>query len=361
MIIETSRRLGYTATMLFVLYSITLVASAFLFSWIGSHLVRYALVSAELLDEPNERSNHEIPTPRGGGIAVMISIIGFLCVAGTPSTLLLAATGIAVISFMDDREGVDIKWRLLIQILAVLLLFLPNGLVDTLFDGLIFQGLLSPIADKLLAGFLLVGFMNLFNFMDGIDGIAGAETLSIGLGLFILSFFVSGIRVLGVEGLILASAIAGFLMLNWHPAKLFLGDVGSVALGFLLGFFLLQLAAEGYWAAALILPAYYLIDGGLTFLKRLLTGQKVWEAHSQHAYQKAVRGGYSHDWVVIRIASLNVALVVLAVFASIEAAYAPHITAIAYAISFIGWVILLNAKKPAEQTVLTPQGDALSA
>ncbi|MDG1288029.1 MAG: glycosyltransferase family 4 protein [Rickettsiales bacterium] len=346
--------------MLFGLYSITLVISAFLFSWIGCHVARYLLSSAQLMDEPNERSNHDTPVPRGGGIAVMTSIVGFLCVAGTPSTLLLAATGIAIISFMDDRGGISIKWRLLIQTLAVLLLFLPNGMIATVFDGPVFQGLLSPLADKLLAGFLLIGFMNLFNFMDGIDGITGVETISIGLGLFILSFFVVGIRILGVEGLILASAIAGFLWLNWHPAKLFLGDVGSVALGFLLGFFLLQLAAEGYWAAALILPAYYLVDGGLTFLKRLFTGEKVWEAHSQHAYQKAVRSGYGHDWVVIRIGSLNVALVVLAVFACVEPAYALQFTAAAYGISLVGWFILLNAKKPATQTIITPQGNALS-
>ena len=314
------------------------------------------------MDEPNERSNHETPIPRGGGIAVVISAISFLYVAATPSSLLAATVGIAIASFLDDKQGIAIKWRLLVQVFAVTLLFIPNGVVDTHFEGLIFQGVLNPFSDKLFAGLLLLGFMNLFNFMDGIDGLSGAQAVAIGVGLFILSFAVSGIRIIGIEGVVIAAATAGFLMLNWHPAKLFLGDVGSVALGFLLGFLLLNLAASGHWLAAVILPAYYLIDGGFTFLKRLLTGQKVWQAHSQHAYQKAVRGGYPHDWVVIRISLLNIILITIALGTVLYPQDGIFLLSIAYGLTFVLWLWLLKAKKPAIQTIIPPQrNDALSA
>lgn len=352
----------YTTPMIFSLYSITIIISAFAFSWLGCHLVRYLLTTANVLDEPNERSNHEIAVPRGGGIAVIASALSFLYVTATPTTVLIAALGIAIASFLDDKQGIEIKWRLAVQILAVTLLFLPNGVVDAHFEEPVFQGLFNPFSDKLFAGIFLLGFMNLFNFMDGIDGMSGAETIAIGVGLSLLSFAVSGVRIIGVEGIILASAMAGFLMLNWHPAKLFLGDVGSVALGFLIGFLLLNIAAKGYWAVALILPAYYLVDGGLTILKRLLKGKKIWEAHSEHAYQKAVRGGYSHDWVVTRVSYLNIALIALAIVSALVPQQAFILVGIAYLLTFGLYLWLLKAKKPAEQTILPPkQSDAFSA
>ncbi len=363
-IAQTSQKV-YTAIMLFSLYSVTIIVSAFAFSWIGCSVLRLVLASTNVMDEPNERSNHKQPIPRGGGIAVIISIISFLYVAATPTTLLVATLGIAIASFMDDKGGIAIRWRLLVQILAVTLLFIPNGVVDTHFDGLIFQGIFNPFSDKLFAGILLLGFMNLFNFMDGIDGITGAQTIAIGGGLCVLSMMTSGIRIIGLEGIVIAAAAAGFLMLNWHPAKLFLGDVGSVALGYLIGFLLLALAAKGHWAAAAILPAYYLIDGGLTFLKRLITAQKVWEAHSQHAYQKAVRGGYTHDWVVIRISLLNILLIALAAATMLYPQDTLILIGAAYVMAFGLWLLLLSAKKPATQTVIPPQAtqrsDALSA
>ena len=342
--------------MLFSLYTITIVFSAFIFSWMGSYLALYLLSATKIFDNPNERSNHKTPIPRGGGIAVIISAISFLFIAGAPTSLLLVTIGVAVISFLDDYKGVNIRWRLIIQTFAVLLLFMPNGVVDQHFDQLIFQGLLAPLADKLLAAILLIGFMNLFNFMDGIDGITGAQTISIGLGLFILSFFAqnSGVTMLGVDGLVLASAAAGFLLLNWQPAKLFLGDVGSVSIGLLLGFLLLNLAAEGYWVAALILPSYYLIDGGLTFAKRLLTGQKIWQAHSQHAYQKAVRNGHSHSWVVKRISIINAVLVLFAILSISIPTISIYILVASYLIGLALWRWLLKHKKPAKQTILAP-------
>jgi len=347
--------------MIFTLYTVLIVISTFVFCLVGCFLARYVLSAAQLLDQPNERSNHEIPVPRGGGIAVTCAAIAFLFIAATPNLVLWATAGIAIISFLDDKGDVDIRWRLLIQVLAVTLLFLPHSIADWYFAGPVFQGLLPPLADRLLAGLMLLGFMNIFNFMDGIDGISGVEAIGIGTGIFILTFFAPHLRVLGVEGLVISAAALAFLVLNWHPARLFLGDVGSVPLGFLLGYLLLAMAAKGDWAAALILPAYYLTDGGLTLLKRLLSGQKIWEAHSEHAYQRAVRAGWPHDWVASRIAVLNFALILLAAIACLWSDYALFALGGAYITSLGLWGYLRNTRKPPAQTVLTPQGDVLSA
>lgn len=348
--------------MLLTLYTLSIILSVIFFSWIGCYIALYILKAADVLAQPNERSNHTTATPVGGGIAIIASILCFQYVIATPATLLTTALGLAIISFIDDRHGVDIRWRLLIQILAIVLLFLPNGIVATQFDGLVFQGLLPPLYDHLAAAFAMLVFINIFNFMDGIDGMAASETIAIGGGIFLMSFFIEGLRVNGLDGIILAGAAAGFLFLNWHPAKLFMGDVGSVPLGFLLGFFLITLAAEGHWAAALILPAYYLVDGLLTLIRRTLMGEKIWEAHSKHAYQLAVRGGYNHDWVVVRVISLNIILIALAITSSISPELAFYTVTSAYVAAFGLWVHFFTAKKPAEQTIMPPQGsDALSA
>jgi UDP-N-acetylmuramyl pentapeptide phosphotransferase/UDP-N-acetylglucosamine-1-phosphate transferase len=123
---------------------------------------------------------------------------------------------------------------------------------------------------------------------------------------------------LPVEAGIVAAAALGFYGFNRSPAKLFMGDVGSITLGFLTGYLLLELAIGGQWTSALILPAYYLSDATTTLCKRLWRGEKVWQAHSQHAYQQAVRAGFSHSEVVNKISGLNMVLVVLAMAATVS-------------------------------------------
>ena len=143
--------------------------------------------------------------------------------------------------------------------------------------------------------------------MDGIDGITSVETIVIGVGVFLISdgptAFLGGI---------LAAAATGFLKWNWNPAKVFLGDVGSIPLGFLLGWLLLNLAGNGHWAAAIILPAYYLTDATITLIGRAIKGEKLWQAHRQHFYQKAVQRGLSHEYVATMVAFLGAVLIMLA-------------------------------------------------
>ncbi|MEM7171718.1 MAG: UDP-N-acetylmuramyl pentapeptide phosphotransferase, partial [Pseudomonadota bacterium] len=156
-----------------------------------------------------------------------------------------------------------------------------------------------------------VWFINLFNFMDGIDGITAAETVSICLGLSLVALLQGWeLADFGLP-LLLLGGLAGFWPWNRSPAKLFLGDVGSVPVGFMVGWLLLSAMEKGQWAVALILPLYYLMDSSLTLAKRLLRGERIWRAHREHFYQRAVQGGESHAKVVWLISICNLILICL--------------------------------------------------
>jgi UDP-N-acetylmuramyl pentapeptide phosphotransferase/UDP-N-acetylglucosamine-1-phosphate transferase len=172
------------------------------------------------------------------------------------------------------------------------------------------QGWLGPVFYVGGLGLLWVWWINLFNFMDGIDGLTGAETGAIGMGLLLFAGFGGGadpeLALLAVP--IIAAAI-GFLVWNWSPARIFLGDVGSAPLGYLLGFLLLDLAVRGFWKIALVLPLYYLADATITLARRLLRGERVWQAHREHYYQQAVRRGLGHAAVVKRVIVVDILLI----------------------------------------------------
>ena len=257
--------------------------------------------------------------PRGGGIAVT----GVLLAAWLALWLLdachgcgalfwvalVGAVGLAVVSWLDDLRGdLSTLVRLVAQIAAV-----GAGIASLPGDALVFQGTLPPLADHAVAAVLWLWFVNLFNFMDGIDGISGVEGTSLGLGAFLLAVLGMAPAGLGPLGLALAGVSLGFLLWNWNPAKIFLGDVGSVPLGYLAGWLLLALAAAGAWQAALLLPAYYLADATLTIAHRLLRGRRVWKAHREHFYQRVVAAGWSHGRTAALIAGHNLLLIGLAV------------------------------------------------
>ena len=283
-------------------------------SLLGTGLVRRILLARGILDHPNQRSSHRTPTARGGGIAVLGAIIPAWVVAawvlggsvGHP-VVLSAAAVLAALYWLDDLRGVPIPWRLGFQAaaVAVVLAYAPD-------DWVYFTRLVPPVVDALFAGLLWIWFINLFNFMDGIDGISGVEATCIGLGVASSAWIAGVDGPLTLFGLTAAAAALGFLWWNWHPARIFLGDVGSAGLGFLLGWLLLSLAAAGQWAAALILPAYYLADATLTLLKRLVRGERVWRAHREHFYQQAVHRGASHGRVAGAVLLADLALVGLA-------------------------------------------------
>jgi len=305
---------------------ILLAAGTLVVAFVVSALATRALLGwlrrRAILDHPNERSSHTVPTPRGGGLAVIGTVL-VLWVAwsifhgAAPAvwwSVAIAAL-LAGFSWLDDIRGLPVAMRLAAHFAAAL-----AGIAALPPDSLVVQGWLPFWADRLVAVLAWVWFINLFNFMDGIDGIAGTETASIGLGLFILAVSIGAIP--GPLPVILAGAALGFLLWNWHPARIFLGDVGSVPLGYLLGGLLLGLAARGQWAAALILPAYYLADATITLVRRIAAREKVWQAHKRHFYQTALRGGASHATVVGWIAGANLLLIVLALVSVREPGFA---------------------------------------
>jgi UDP-N-acetylmuramyl pentapeptide phosphotransferase/UDP-N-acetylglucosamine-1-phosphate transferase len=265
-------------------------------------LLRRWLLARAILDRPNERSSHIAPTPRGGGIALLAVLLPAWAIAAPGLwPVLLAALGLAGIGWWDDLRGIAPWPRLAAQAVAVAI-----GLGQT---GPITQGLLPPALDLALAGLLWLWFVNLFNFMDGIDGIAGVEAATIGLGLAVIALSFAGFADLAAPALALVGAALGFLYWNWHPAKLFLGDVGSQALGYLIGFLLLEAASRGAWAAALILPLYFLVDATWTLARRTAAGEHILAAHAQHIYQRAVRLGRRHDEVVQPLLLTNLVLI----------------------------------------------------
>jgi UDP-N-acetylmuramyl pentapeptide phosphotransferase/UDP-N-acetylglucosamine-1-phosphate transferase len=222
---------------------------------------------------------------------------------------LLAALALAAIGWWDDLKGISPWPRLAVQIAAIAV-----GLwsLFPLSDGQFTGGLVRQPFDAILAGLALLWFVNLFNFMDGIDGIAGGEAVSIGLGLAVIALWFGGFGDLAPLSVALIGSVLGFLYWNWHPAKIFLGDVGSQALGYLIGFLLLRTAGDGAWAAALILPLYYWVDASWTLLRRGFAGENILTAHAQHFYQQSLRLGRRHDQVAGAILLANLALVLFA-------------------------------------------------
>ncbi len=290
------------------------VAAAGVIACLGTRVLIPLLRQAAVLDHPNERSSHEAPTPRGGGIALLAAILVAwlaLIAAGAAAPLLLVvlfgAVLLAAVSWVDDLRGLSPAMRLLAQCVAV---GLALGMVALIGAPILSRGWLPQWLDAVAAGLLWLWFLNLFNFMDGIDGLAGSEAAAIGIGLVLFASFGIGYDpVVAALAAAIAAAALGFLVWNWAPARIFLGDIGSVPLGYLLGFLLLGAAAEGHWKIALILPLYFLTDATVTLARRLARGEPVWQAHRQHFYQRAVQRGLGHSSVVRRVIAADLLLI----------------------------------------------------
>jgi UDP-N-acetylmuramyl pentapeptide phosphotransferase/UDP-N-acetylglucosamine-1-phosphate transferase len=288
-----------------------LTALALALAWSLTGLYWRLMLTYGQLEQPTDRGMHRVPVPSGAGAAIVAAALVLWPIwqapgAGLDTVLLATLAALALISWLDDRHGLSPAFRLALHATAVVLLLASLGPDQRVLPML-------PLGlERALMGLAWLWFINLFNFMDGIDGLAGAEGVAVAAG-YALVVAAAGLDTpFASLGLILAAATAGYLFWNWHPAKVFMGDTGSIALGFLLGWLMLDLAWRGLWAPAMILPLYFVADATLTLLKRIARGEKPWKPHRQHAYQRAVLGGTPPSTVVLRTAIANAALIALA-------------------------------------------------
>jgi len=284
----------------------------------GIVIVLLPWLKSYALARPVARSSHREPTPQGGGLGVIIATFCVVWLAATTTVALPqdalaqlavltgAAVLLACVGLLDDMRGLSPGPRLLVQCLAV-------GLIVTLLPS---DARLFPAVPLWLerAGIVLAGiwFVNLVNFMDGIDWMTVAEAVPITGAIVVLGLAGVVPPSATVVALALFGAILGFAPFNRPVARLFLGDVGSLPVGLVLGWLILLLAFNGYRAAALLLPLYYVADTTITLLQRIARHEPFWEAHRSHFYQRAVAGGLTVPAVVARVFGTNMALAALA-------------------------------------------------
>jgi len=274
-------------------------------------LRRYAL-ARNLLDRPNERSSHSVPTPRGGGAAIALTFcvcIAALLALGQVSpaaawAVLGAGAWVALIGFFDDHIHIAARWRLLAHFLAAAwALSWLGGMPTVLWLGAPLD--LGWVGD-ILAVVLLVWLLNLYNFMDGIDGIAAVEAITVALGGAALWWIAAGSSD-AIVPVVVAAAAAGFLVWNFPPARIFMGDVGSGFLGLTFGVLAVwsgMQAGQLFWCW-IILLAVFVVDATVTLVRRVMRGEPFYEAHRSHAYQYASRRHGEHRVVTLAVGAIN--------------------------------------------------------
>lgn len=267
---------------------------AFVSSYWLTYLIRRYALNRNLLDKPNERSSHSIPTPRGGGLSVvivfLITLLGlkqFNLINMTDNTLiglLLSSTLVTSIGFWDDHQSIPARWRFLIHISAIFIALISfSKLPSLIFLGILFK---HPVFSFIFYTLALAWLLNLYNFMDGIDGLASCEAISVSLSAALL-LFIQQNNDWSLVLVLLAVCVAGFLIWNWPHAKIFMGDACSGFLGFILGVLALLTSFEGLinlWSWFILL-AVFITDSTVTLTSRILTGKQWYQAHCTHAYQ----------------------------------------------------------------------------
>jgi UDP-N-acetylmuramyl pentapeptide phosphotransferase/UDP-N-acetylglucosamine-1-phosphate transferase len=303
------------------------------------------------LAKPNARSSHKQPTPQGGGIAVVaatltifltgVATLGVQSGIAWPqvaaviiATLLLAVTG-----FADDVRSTGPALRLLLQVVAL-------GLVIyTLPDDVRIAPILPLWSERVVLLLAGVWFVNLVNFMDGLDWMTVAEAAPVAGGLALAGLFGLLPPLATLTACALTGAMIGFAPFNRPVASLFLGDVGSVPIGLLLAWLLFLLAAGGHFAAAVLLPLYYLADTTITLGRRLARGERIWVAHRTHFYQRATDNGLSVSAIVGHVFAVNLGLAVLAAVTIARPSTATNIVALAAGAALVGWLLWRFARR----------------
>jgi len=272
-------------------------------TWVILYYVR-------LLDHPNERSSHTLATPKCGGVGIVTSFLAGILIAhswshewglinGMTAGLGIPLVMVALVSLLDDVRELSVLLRLAVQLLSATLFLFLVGAHD-LSGQLKTFGLVGVAAGVVVCVIWQVGMANLFNFMDGIDGLAAGEGLIVSF-FFAIVQFIKGDHYLAYLALVLSVGCLGFLAFNFPPAKVFMGDVGSVSIGFILaGLAILSVKRDPSLATAMVMPllaANFIFDTGITLIKRAWKGENLFQAHRSHIYQRFAQSGFSQRTV----------------------------------------------------------------
>jgi Fuc2NAc and GlcNAc transferase len=344
-------------------FGLLIAAACLAVAFATALLIRRRAAALGLLAEVNERSSHAIPTPSGGGVGIVAatSLAGLLLAWSYPYEVLpvlMAGVLIAVLGYWDDRQPIPARWRLGAHIVI-------TGAVGSLvpLDAIAAQ-IGVPLPGPAIFVALVLGgalWINLYNFMDGIDGLAASEAIFLLLAALGLAW--SATPEILAQGMFwwmawLAAACLGFLLLNWAPAKIFMGDAGSTYLGLMLFFFALATTTSGWLSLVqwLILAAAFLADSLTTLVRRALNREPVWQAHKRHAYQHLQRRLGSHARATLLYIGIDIVLLLpLAFMAGVLPGLGWACALIAYAI-LIPAAIVAGAGAP-----LQPEADKESA
>jgi UDP-N-acetylmuramyl pentapeptide phosphotransferase/UDP-N-acetylglucosamine-1-phosphate transferase len=303
-------------------------------SFILTRILIYIMPKLGIVDIPSKRRAHKQATPRGGGLSfififsISLPIFEYI-MRGSYSVsvdILQIFLPISLISFWDDVSHVAVPVRLFMHILCALL-----AVMWLVHPSTILHYEIPMSLDLAIGTFALLTFLNVYNFLDGIDGITVSESIHLSCTILLLCIFrydiIPNVDIIIMIATIILGWSMGFIYFNWQPAQIFLGDVGSISIGFLIGVCLLIIASASakLFAACVIAALYYIADGGMTILIRLVKGERIWEPHLQHFFQKAVRKGHSHKKIVKRIMKCNILLMLFAV----NALYYPVLSIIA--------------------------------
>lgn len=296
-------------------------ASVFAATYLGVKFFRVWCVKREIYDVPNERSSHRTPVPVGGGLVfgvVCLSALALYCLIFQVEYFISYFAGavlIIFVSWLDDLYSIKVFWRILLHISAAILVIWQLGFWEKAYIP--FAGSMDLGCIGLGLTFIwIVWLINAYNFMDGIDGLAAMQALTAGIGWLVAGFYM-GFENVGFYGGVIACAAFAFLLHNWEPAKIFMGDAGSAFLGYTFAVLPLAAARENAREKGLLpligaaLVFLFLFDSLWTLLRRLVNRERIWEPHRKHIYQKLVIEGRTHNNVTLLYGAISAAVILL--------------------------------------------------
>ncbi len=324
--------------------------SSFVASYFGVAAVRSLSLKRSFLDIPNERSSHVEPTPRGGGLVMVLVSLIFYVVAGylVPHTFswgyFTGALLVAGISLIDDIYSISVIWRLLTHSIAAALLIADKGYWHSFYILGTTLEVYIPTLGVVLTFAWILWLINAYNFMDGIDGIAGVQAVAASAGWFAIGWLTGSAPAFYLGGALLFSTL-GFLIHNWQPARIFMGDVGSAFLGFsFAAMSLLAWTGDGRTdpmlpMTSILLVWLFVFDTIITLIRRAFRLERVWHAHREHLYQRLVQAGWSHAAV-----SMLYGVLAMAITGSVMYIYAGEAThlALPVVVAAISTIVLVG-------------------